>query len=114
MSNLSNLLCLPVFGIEILDTSRSFSVYNGESLVLWCTDRDLHSLQGDVTLSWVKDGVTIPDADPRVNTVANGTLLLAHVRQRDAGTYTCTVTADFFLSTTTTRLAVIGELIPFV
>ncbi|XP_078355749.1 adhesion G-protein coupled receptor D1-like, partial [Oculina patagonica] len=93
----------------ILDTVRSFSVYNGDTLVLWCTDRDLRSLQGNVNLSWVKDDVTIPDVDPRLNTIANGTLLLAHVRQKDAGTYTCTVQADGFLSTNTTRLSVIGE-----
>ena len=65
-----------------------------------------------MNLTWVKDEVTIPTADPRVNTIANGTLRLAHIRQRDAGSYTCTVEADGFLSTNTTRLRVIGEQIP--
>ena len=100
-----------VFGGVILDTYRSFSVNNGDSLILWCTDRDLRTLQGQVSLTWVKDDVQIPNNDPRLNTVANGTLSLQQIRKIDEGEYTCTLTADGFLSTNTTRFFVIGELI---
>ena len=103
-----------VFGLVILDTVRSFSVFNGDTLVLWCTDRDLRSLQGHVVVFWVKDHVPITHVDPRVNKIANGTLLLAQVRKKDAGSYTCTVQALHFLSTNTTNLSVMGELILFV
>ena len=100
-----------VFGGVILDTYRSFYVNNGDSLVLWCTDRDLRTLRGQVSLTWDKNNVPIPNNDPRLNTVANGTLSLQQIRKIDAGEYTCTLTADGFLSTNTTQLFVIGELI---
>ena len=64
-----------------------------------------------MSITWVKDDVLIPNTDPRLNTVANGTLSLQQLRQIDNGEYTCTVTADAFLSTNTTWLFVIGKLI---
>ena len=100
-----------VFGGVILDTYQSFSVNNGDNLILWCTDRDLRTLPGQVSLTWDKDNVQIPNNDPRLNTVANGTLSLQQIREIDAGEYTCTLTADGFLSTNTTLLFVRGELL---
>ena len=64
-----------------------------------------------MNITWVKDNVPIPNTDPRLNTVANGTLAFQEIREIDNGEYTCTVTADGFLSTNTTYLLVIGELI---
>ena len=98
-----------VYGQDILISDKSFSVNNGDRLVLNCADRDLSLLQGTVNVTWFKDGVTIPDEDPRVNAVADDTLLLAQVQQKDAGTYICTAEATGFQSTSTTRLFVIGQ-----
>ena len=67
-----------------------------------------------MNITWIKDDVPIPNTDPRLNIVANGTLSLQQIRKIDAGEYTCTVTADGFLSTNTTQFSVIGELIPLV
>ena len=66
-----------------------------------------------MSITWVKDDVLIPDTDPRLNAVANGTLSLQQIRKIDDGEYTCTVRADGFLSTNTTWLSVKGELILF-
>jgi len=99
-----------VFGAIILDSWRSLFVHNGDSLVLWCTDRDIYTLEGQVNITWVKDHVPIPNTDPRLNTIAIGTLAFQTIREIDDGEYTCTVTADGFLSTNTTNLMVIGEL----
>jgi len=102
-------LYTPALGQVILDTFKTLDVNNGDSLLLWCTDRDLSSLPGITNLTWVKDNVAIPDVDPRLNRVANGTLLIEQARENDAGTYTCTLVAQAFLSTNTTILRVRGQ-----
>ena len=101
---------LIVFGqSHSLATSRTLFVNNGDQLVLWCSNRDLHSLPEIRSLTWTKDSVIIADEDPRLNTVANGTLLIEQVRENDAGTYTCTLEAIGFVSTNTTTLYVRGK-----
>ena len=67
-------------------------------------------LKGNVVITWEKGYKTIPEIDPRVNTVANGTLLLEDVNVKDAGIYSCTVQADNFHSTNTTHLHVRSKL----
>ena len=96
-------------GTRVLSSSKSFSVHNGEQVVLNCTNTDLHSLHGQVTIAWDKDGVAIPDSDPRLNVRRNGTLLIAHAREKDAGVYKCVTTAKHFLSTDITTFTVLGE-----
>ena len=100
---------ISVYGQEILNSVKAFSVNNGDRRVLDCVDRKLDQLQGNIDLTWGKDGGTIPNDDPRLNVAGNGTLLLDPVRQKDAGRYTCNVTADNFQSTSSTTLFVTGQ-----
>ncbi|XP_058971624.2 adhesion G-protein coupled receptor D1-like [Pocillopora verrucosa] len=78
----------------------------GDRVVLWCTDQDLSELQGSVILTWEKSHKTIPADDPRLNTIANGTLELNNVQREDGGIYRCTVKAGEFQSINTTYLFV--------
>ena len=82
----------------------------GDRVVLWCTDQDLSELQGSVILTWEKSHKTIPADDPRLNTIANGTLELNDVQREDGGIYRCTVKAGEFQSINTTYLFVRGRL----
>ncbi|XP_027051800.1 adhesion G-protein coupled receptor D1-like [Pocillopora damicornis] len=78
----------------------------GDRVVLWCTGQDLSQLQGNVILTWEKSHKTIPADDPRLNTIANGTLELNDVQREDGGIYRCTVKAGEFQSINTTYLFV--------
>ncbi|XP_022805995.1 uncharacterized protein LOC111343120 [Stylophora pistillata] len=81
-------------------------VNTGDRVILWCTNHDLSQLQGKVTLTWEKSHKTIQAGDPRLNTVANGTLELNNVQTEDWGFYRCTVTANNFKVVNTTYLIV--------
>ena len=81
----------------------------GDRVVLWCTDQDLSELQGSVILTWEKSHKTIPADDPRLNTIANGTLELNDVQREDGGIYRCTIKAGEFQSINTTYLFVRGR-----
>ena len=83
-------------------------VNTGDRVVLWCTDQDLSELQGSVNLTWEKSHKTIPEDDPRLNTIANGTLELKDVQREDRGVYRCTVEARTFQSINITNLRVNG------
>ena len=85
-------------------------VNTGDRVVLWCTDQDLSELQGSVNLTWEKSHKTIPEDDPRLNTIANGTLELKDVQREDRGVYRCTVEARTFQSINITNLRVNGRL----
>ena len=82
----------------------------GDRVVLWCTGQDLSQLQGNVILTWEKSHKTIPADDPRLNTIANGTLELKDVQREDRGVYRCTVEARTFQSINITNLRVNGRL----
>ncbi|CAH3031299.1 unnamed protein product [Pocillopora meandrina] len=82
----------------------------GDRVVLWCTDQDLSQLKGSVILTWEKSHKTIPADDPRLNTIANGTLELNDVQREDGGIYHCTVKAREFQSINTTYLFIRGRL----
>ena len=76
---------------------------NGDRLVLNCNDRSLGQLQGNISLTWKKDGVTIPNDDPRLKCgrEIKGNLLLKEVRQR-----TLDLTYAMLQQTTSKDLAV--------